>query len=123
MATTTANRTFTYETIDTSELGSLDLRIELADNPYAWAGAYRIRIVGSAETAEALVAPYADDGSTGRIGIAWGGPATWGDVAHIWATDTAPGEDRPEHVCDGVHGITEAIEDWLNDGDAWEARS
>jgi len=39
-----------------------------------------------------------------RLGIAWGADADWGDV-------------------DGVGDIGPAIDDWLNDRDAWEARN
>lgn len=115
-------RSFTYEPIDRDQLTATDLRQEWDESGNAWTGAYRIRIDGAAEAAEALVIPFGEDAWSGRIGIAWGAPADWGDVSHLVAT--AMEGELPEHVCDGIHDIEQAIGDWLDDDghDAWEAR-
>lgn len=123
---------WTWSPIDPSDLSCIDLRDE-AESAGAFAGAYRIHIWVEVSQggivinelaypeAEALVVPSASDPTVGRIGVACGADAQWGDVHHIWAPDDGITDD-PEHVCDGQHDITQAIEDWLNDETAWEAR-
>lgn len=60
--------------------------------------AYSIIIDGEAQAAEALIVDT-------RIGIAWGADATWGD-------------------CEPTQrGIERAIDDWIADANAWEARN
>lgn len=49
-----------------------------------------------------------------RIGIAWGGDAAWGDL------DLR----GPADIDDWLHpDVRVAINDWLNDAEAWEARA
>ena len=116
---------YSYSPIDLADLTATDLKIE-AQGGGPLASAYRIDIWREVvnhddpnrpyvvdeeswpEAAQALVIPFAEDASEGRIGIAWGADADWGDV---------------HHLCDGDHDIEEAIEDWLNDEKAWERRA
>jgi hypothetical protein len=117
--------TIKLESIEVDDLLATDLRDEAQDFGNVWTGAYRVHIyLGGTtwRTVEALVIPYVDEAFVGRIGIADGAPADWGDVSHLWATPTDV-EPLPEHVCDGTHGIVEAIEDWLSpDDERLEAR-
>ena len=121
--------------IDPSNLMSRNLRVR--GRLAGWlAGAYRIHIwveesedgvvineISYSEKAEAIVVPSASDPTRGRIGIAWGGNAAWGDVGHLWATDIEESDESPEHICDGTHDLEQAIEDRLNDAAAWAARA
>lgn len=89
-------QTFTYQPITTHEIGHTDLQREVGGKPcecyvitiYDAAG-----INAHAEAAEAVYLP-----GEGRLGIAWGGDATWADV----------------------DDVESGIEMWLNDGEAWE---
>lgn len=89
-------KTFNYE--PKRELSATDLRQEVAD--YAGrAEIYAITIYDergreAPEGAEALYLP-----DEGRLGIVWGGDASWADV----------------------RDVESGIEMWLNDGDAWLA--
>ncbi len=74
--------------------------------------AYRLWIDGQAMPADALVATYA-----GRVGIAWGADAQWGSLGIVVDLTTVEGGDA---YADAVY---EAITDWLNDAEAWEARA
>lgn len=95
-------KTFTYTPIATDALTATDLREEVTTDrthePYVTTlTAYSIVIYNEdgtrqTETAEAL---YGD----GRLGVAWGADATWGDA----------------------RDVESGIAMWLNDGDAWEA--
>jgi hypothetical protein len=89
----TTMKTFTLTPIAPAALTATDLRAEAQSGMEA----YRITIFDAdgrpaPETAEAL---YAE----GRLGVAWGGDATWADV---------PDVER-------------GLEMWLNDGEAWKA--
>lgn len=91
-------RTFTYSPISPADVSATDLRDVLS---YGGAvKAYSITIYDATgtrpapESAEAVYAPI-----DGRLGIAWGGDATWADV----------------------RDVESGIEMWLNDGDAWDA--
>jgi len=63
------------------------------------------------ERAEAIVI-YADHSY--RLGVAWGGDATWGDVRTDATTNADP---------DFEAAVVAALRDWLTDPDAWEARN
>lgn len=111
-------RTFRIEEIPLDALHSTDLRAEAAGegsernlaSPFD--GAYRILIDGAPEAAEALVATF-PDASIGRIGIAWGADAQWGDVRDLFGVESG----------DGFLDIRQAVDDFLNDAEAWEARA
>lgn len=146
----TEKKMFHYHSIDPGELHHSDLikewESERLRNGGSFVGAYRIAIWEEViediprpcggtmqavvnekaypEAAEALVVPFPEASyEEGRIGIAWGAQADWGDVHHLWAPDNGIREgDESGHICDGKHDIEQAIEDWLNDEDAWEAR-
>ncbi len=139
---TTTQRTFRIEEIAASELTASDLRRAAAtawvwNDPHDLPGklieneidvildgmnttepfaqypvlAYRIEIEGSGEKAEAVV-----DTVVHRIGIAWGADADWGDLRDACDLTTEEGGDR---FADALH---RAIDDWLNDREAWESR-
>jgi hypothetical protein len=78
---------------------------------------YRIAITEPGEeqpeatTAQAVVIWANDDY---RVGLAWGGNADWGDVP-----TEATGKDDPAFAS----AVYDAIDDWLNDAEAWEARN
>lgn len=101
----TASRSWSYHVIDPNDLTAIDL-MEERDN--ASAGQYdqtealidaiRIHIGGVNNVAEALII-------NGRIGICTVGDSDWGDVGV------------------GTDAIEAAIDDYLNDADAWEART
>jgi hypothetical protein len=91
-------RMFSLHKKPVNQLNARDLRAIAGDRWQSPIVAYYIDIVGYGR-AEALYSP--DDG---RLGIAWGADADWGDVND--ALDIGP-----------------AIDDWLNDLEAWEARN
>ncbi len=102
---TTPQRTFFYHVISPKSLTARDLLEEvgaayagLSDQTEARIDAYRIHIDGSPNVAEALIVD-------GRIGICTGGNSDWGDVGV------------------GTDAIEAAVDDYLNDADAWEART
>ena len=74
--------------------------------------AYRLWIDGQAMPADALVATYA-----GRVGIAWGADAQWGDLRITVDLTTVAGGDAY------AAAVQEAIADWLDDAEAWETRA
>ena len=97
MTRTAARRAYRYEEITLEALTATDLTEEAA----LYAGeAYRITIfrdaAGTEQEAEYAQALVIGDG----VGIAWGADAEWGH---------------------GYGSVEDAIEDWLNDPDAWEA--
>ncbi len=100
------HRTYRYEFIHPDALTMGDLAAIVATKPKnAPMTAYRLTIYSAsghqlAERAEALLI----DGN--RLGIAWGGDATWGDILPA---------DNGE--------VLNAFYDWLNDAEAWEARN
>ncbi len=76
-------------------LHSSDLAETIA--PFDSVAVYRVNITGEAEHADAVYLPQ-----TGRVGIAWGAPASWAD---------------------STGDIEADINTWLNAPDAWEARN
>ena len=73
--------------------------------------AYRVTIGTDAMTADVLVATL-----NGRVGIAWGGDASWRDLRDACDLTTETGGDA------FAIELRAAINDWLNDPDAWDAR-
>lgn len=113
------HRTFRLEEIDIDSLTASDLRAahaNTADETSPFDAAWRIWIDGEAEPAQALyVEAVSLDGTAaaeGQLGIAWGADADWGDVHNTWSIDGI----------DGMADIQRAIDEWLNDAEAWEAR-
>lgn len=144
MSETTTARTFRLDDIGLSDLRATDLRREAVaanwsddtwsreeiaerlddmdrvalSNPPTGsrpAIAYRLTIDGEAETADVLVAM-----ETGRVGIAWGADAAWGNLGDWDATGT---DDDPDGYRLFRAALVAAINDWLNDGEAWDARA
>lgn len=81
-------------------------------------GAYKITIGSDEdqyyrhpERAEAIVT-YVDGDY--RLGVAWGADATWGSVH----TDAKSNDDPAFNAA-----VLDALNDWLTDVDAWEARN
>ena len=116
---TTTSRTFRIEQIGLSELTVVDLRAESRgegeERNYATSfyQAFRVWIGDEAVPAQALYVEFLDSGQAtggGRLGIAWGADATWGDVHGTWGDN-------------GMADIERAIDEWLNNAEAWEARN
>ncbi len=111
MTTQQPTRTFRLTEIHPDEVRHTDLREELDDNAEhgTFRGrddrAWRIDIDGEAQAAEAAFVAH-ESSAFGRLGIAWGADATWGDADTL--TD---------------HSIEDAINEWLNDAEAWESRA
>jgi hypothetical protein len=93
-------RAFWLRPLEPESIGALDLRAEVSEARRAGleVTAYAVDIEDAPEAAEAVVID-------GRLGIAWGAPADWGSVRSA---------DRRD--------VARALDDWLNDADAWEAR-
>lgn len=138
MPTETTTRTFGIEPIELRDLRAQDLRREAVllqwstpdetitsavvaelieglstQEPFKQhpALAYRVTIHSEASTADVLVAT-----SSGRIGIAWGADATWGDLRNACDLTTEAGGDA------FAAALRAAVNDWLNDLAAWDAR-
>ena len=99
-------RTFRLDVKAVNQLNARDLRAVADDRWQFPLVAYYIDVIDEESfgrvgygRAEALYSP-----EDARLGIAWGAEADWGDV-------------------DDALDIGPAIDDWLNDRDAWEARS
>lgn len=138
MTTETPTKTFAIESIELRDLRALDLRREAVQLQWStpdetitkadvdeliWdlstqepfrqhsALAYRVTIHGEASTADVLV-----DTTDDRIGIAWGADATWGDLWSECDLTTEAGGDE------FAAAVRAAVNDWLNDHEAWDAR-
>lgn len=125
--TTTAPRTWTYETIALEALTAIDLRavISITDGAGAErlmsgdemasrgidAEAYRIHVEGSATPATAVVRCHRD---WATIGLEWGAGAVWADLPSL-ATD----DDRWLETPGAAEVIEAAIETWLNGDIGW----
>ena len=72
---------------------------------------FRIAIVGMLTTAEAVVLT-----NEGRLGIACGGYASWGDIGAVDLTTVVGGDAFATTV-------RLAVDEWLNDREAWELRA
>lgn len=139
MAQQMQTRTFQVESIELRELRAGDLRREAVQLQWATpdasissedvaevldgistqepfrqfpALAFRVTIDGQPVPADVLVATL-----TARVGIASNADATWGDLRDACDLTTVEGGDA------FAAAIRLAINDWLNDAEAWEGRA